>query len=210
IERARGVSLRGLVRTRRRGDHRCPDARNVGRRTCAAGARGAAGTANRAAHGETGRDRVRGGLRRGPAAETCQLRPVKPGAGRPLRPTPGAAVATIAPALNSSPLDYPTEGRDASSATRRTSRSPPLRRQPLTVTWIPHKINVETTSRGGVMFNVQSRNALAVAAVAVLVGSGCASSGAGTAPRSPAQMKQQELMQMEKQGQRNDFDKPFQ
>jgi len=60
------------------------------------------------------------------------------------------------------------------------------------------------------MFNPQSRNALAVAAVAVLVGSGCASSGSGTAPRSPAQMKQQELMQMEKQGQRNDFDKPLQ
>ena len=60
------------------------------------------------------------------------------------------------------------------------------------------------------MFNLQSRNAVAVAAVAVLVGSGCASSGSGTAPRSPAQMKQQELMQMEKQGQRNDFDKPLQ
>ena len=60
------------------------------------------------------------------------------------------------------------------------------------------------------MFNVQSRKALAVAAVAVLVGSGCASSGAGTAPRSPAQMKQQELTQMEKQGQRNDIDKPLQ
>jgi hypothetical protein len=32
---------------------------------------------------------------------------------------------------------------------------------------------------------------------------------AGSAPRSPSQMKQQELTQMEKQGQRNDIDKPF-
>ena len=68
------------------------------------------------------------------------------------------------------------------------------------------------------MMRAQSRNALAVAAAGVLLCAGCASSGAGTGaasgsgagPRSPAQIKQQELMQMEKQGQRNDIDKPMQ
>ena len=61
------------------------------------------------------------------------------------------------------------------------------------------------------MFIVQSRKALAlaVAGVVVLLGSGCASTGSGTAPHSPAQLKQAELAQMEKQGQRNDIDKPM-
>jgi hypothetical protein len=65
------------------------------------------------------------------------------------------------------------------------------------------------------MFNVQSRQVLVVAAAVVLLGSGCAATGSGAAagsgaaPRSPAQMKQQELTQMEKQGQRKDIDKPF-
>jgi hypothetical protein len=59
------------------------------------------------------------------------------------------------------------------------------------------------------MVKVQSRHALAAATVVALLCSGCASPGSGTSPRSPAQMKQQELLQMEKQGQRNDIDKPF-
>jgi hypothetical protein len=37
----------------------------------------------------------------------------------------------------------------------------------------------------------------------------CATPPSGAAPRSPSQVKQQELEQMETQGQRNDIDKPF-
>jgi hypothetical protein len=61
------------------------------------------------------------------------------------------------------------------------------------------------------MFNLQLFQAWAVASMVVLIGSGCASTGStsGATARSPAQLKQQELSQMEKQGQRNDIDKPL-
>jgi hypothetical protein len=49
---------------------------------------------------------------------------------------------------------------------------------------------------------------LALLSVAV---AGCAtSSGPAAGPKSPNQIRQQELTQMEKAGQRNDFDKPLQ
>ncbi len=61
------------------------------------------------------------------------------------------------------------------------------------------------------MFQVQSRHVLAVAAAVTLLCTGCATSDSTrTGPRSPAQLKQQELQQMQQQGQRNDIDKPMQ
>lgn len=59
------------------------------------------------------------------------------------------------------------------------------------------------------MLNLQPRHALAMAAAVALLCSGCASTGSGSGPRSPTQLKQQELSQMQSQGQRNDIDKPF-
>ena len=63
------------------------------------------------------------------------------------------------------------------------------------------------------MLKLQLRRTLAVtmAGAVMVLGSGCASTGpaSGAAPRSPAQLKQQELSQMEQQGQRNDIDKPL-
>jgi hypothetical protein len=61
------------------------------------------------------------------------------------------------------------------------------------------------------MFKLQLFRGLTVAGTVVLLGSGCASTGptSGATARSPAQLKQQELSQMEKQGQRNDIDKPL-
>jgi type IV pilus biogenesis protein CpaD/CtpE len=59
------------------------------------------------------------------------------------------------------------------------------------------------------MLNLQTRHVLAMAAAVALLCSGCASTGSGSGPRSPAQLKQQELSQMQSQGQRNDIDKPF-
>jgi type IV pilus biogenesis protein CpaD/CtpE len=59
------------------------------------------------------------------------------------------------------------------------------------------------------MVNVESsRRWLIVAAIMVLC-SGCASTSSDTRPRSPSQVKQQELLKMENQGQRNDIDHPF-
>ena len=49
---------------------------------------------------------------------------------------------------------------------------------------------------------------LACACVAALAAAACATpQQTSGGPRSPAQMKQDELKQMEQQGQRNDFDK---
>ncbi|MEO8506303.1 MAG: hypothetical protein ABI593_01580 [Betaproteobacteria bacterium] len=59
------------------------------------------------------------------------------------------------------------------------------------------------------MLNLQARHALTMAAAVALLCSGCATTGSGSGPRSPAQLKQQELTQLQSQGQRNDIDKPF-
>lgn len=47
-----------------------------------------------------------------------------------------------------------------------------------------------------------------ICAIALVALAGCAAQQqTGAGPRSPNQLKQQELQQMESQGQRNDFDK---
>ena len=51
---------------------------------------------------------------------------------------------------------------------------------------------------------------IVVIACAVLLAACATPSGPATGPRSPNQVKQQELSQMERVGQRNDFDKPLQ
>jgi hypothetical protein len=51
---------------------------------------------------------------------------------------------------------------------------------------------------------------IAVIACAVLFAACATPPGPASGPKSPNQVKQQELSQMERVGQRNDFDKPLQ
>jgi hypothetical protein len=50
---------------------------------------------------------------------------------------------------------------------------------------------------------------LMLAAVTIVAGCANAPSSGATGPKSPNQLKQQELAGMEKVGQRNDFDAPY-
>jgi hypothetical protein len=54
-----------------------------------------------------------------------------------------------------------------------------------------------------------TRHFLISGLLAAIAAAGCASPGGGNAPGSPDQLKQSELQQMEKAGQRNDIDKPL-
>ena len=61
------------------------------------------------------------------------------------------------------------------------------------------------------MSNAVHKLAVLAASVFIALGvSACATSSSQSSPRSPNQTKQQELLQMERQGQRNDIDKPLQ